>query len=162
MRPQRPQKAPQRCLTTMTTCKVTGPYDVLEALGGAHTFDRFMLPVEPAPASRPKVSRFGVHYSKKHTEFVRRATPYAEAYTGTYIGTGSVAVVLEFVSTKAKTSKLLSPNYDIDNAAKLPLDVMTASGNFWKDDKQVTQLYAVKRFAASDEQPGVNIYYKQL
>ena len=65
-----------------------------------------------------------------------------------------ISTQLEFISTKAKTSRLLTPNYDIDNAAKLILDCMTSSGLIWKDDKQVISLCATKRFADTDEQSG--------
>ena len=145
-----------------TTCKTSAVTQALEANGGADSFDWVLFPVEPAPASRPKVGKFGVHYSKAHTAFVRKAKPYAETHEGLYIGTGVILVVAEFVSTKARTSKLLTPNYDIDNAVKLPLDVMTASGRFWKDDKQVAELVAAKRFKTTDEDAGVLVYYKTI
>lgn len=145
-----------------TICKTGVVTQALEASGGADSFDWVLFPVEPAPASRPRVAKFGVHYSKAHTAFVRKATPYAAIHDGLYIGTGNILVVVEFVSTKAKTSKLLTPNYDIDNAVKLPLDVMTASGRFWKDDKQVAELVAGKRFKETDEDAGVLVYYKTI
>jgi Holliday junction resolvase RusA-like endonuclease len=147
---------------TTTTCKTGVVLQALEANGGADSFDMVLFPVEPAPASRPRVAKFGVHYSKAHTAFVRKATPYAKTHEGLYIPTGPVLVVVEFCSTKARTSKLHTPNYDIDNAVKLPLDVMTASGRFWKDDKQVAELVAGKRFKTPDEDPCVIVYYKQL
>lgn len=131
--------------TTMTTCNT------------------LYIPVEPAPASRPKVNRFGVTYAKSHLAYVRAATPYVEIVTDLeYYESGILSVSIEFVCTKAKTSKLITPRYDIDNLAKLPLDIMTKTGNFWRDDVQIAELHAMKRFALPDEQAGTTISYSLL
>ena len=121
------------------------------------------IPVEPAPASRPKVNRFGVTYAKSHLAYVRAATPYVEIVTDLeYYESGILSVSIEFVCTKAKTSKLITPRYDIDNLVKLPLDIMTKTGNFWRDDVQIAELHAMKRFALPDEQAGTTISYSLL
>lgn len=124
------------------------------------TISKLHIPVEPAPASRPKVNKFGVTYAKSHLAYVRAATPFVVVETDlTYYPTQPLTVTMAFVCTKAKTSRLLIPRYDIDNLVKLPLDIMTKSGNFWKDDVQIAELYANKRFALPDEQAGVTITY---
>lgn len=121
------------------------------------------IPVEPAPASRPKVNRFGVTYAKSHLAYVRAATPYVEIVTDLeYYESGILSVSIEFVCTKAKTSKLITPRYDIDNLVKLPLDIMTKTGNFWRDDVQIAEIHAMKRFALPDEQAGTTISYSLL
>lgn len=127
------------------------------------TCNTLYIPVEPAPASRPKVNRFGVTYAKSHLAYVRAATPYVEIVTDLeYYESGILSVSIEFVCTKAKTSKLITPRYDIDNLAKLPLDIMTKTGNFWRDDVQIAELHAMKRFALPDEQAGTTISYSLL
>ena len=61
-----------------------------------------------------------------------------------------ISVGLEFVITRAKTSKLSRPIGDIDNYAKAILDAMTKKG-FWKDDVDIVTLAATKRFAEFGE-----------
>lgn len=127
------------------------------------TYNTLYVPVEPAPASRPKVNKFGVTYAKSHLAYVRAATPHIQIITDLeYLEAGTLSVSLEFVCTKAKTSKLLTPRYDIDNLVKLPLDIMTKTGNFWRDDVQIAELFAAKRFALPDEQAGTTISYHLL
>lgn len=127
------------------------------------TCNTLHIPVEPAPASRPKVNRFGVTYAKSHLAYVRAATPYVEIVTDLqYYESGILSVSIEFVCTKAKTSKLITPRYDIDNLVKLPLDIMTKTGNFWRDDVQIAEIHAMKRFALPDEQAGTTISYSLL
>jgi Holliday junction resolvase RusA-like endonuclease len=71
-----------------------------------------------------------------------------------YIDKQLCSVTLEFVSTKARTSKLTTPPYDIDNASKLILDCITTSGLVWYDDKTIARLDARKRFAKEGETAG--------
>jgi len=59
-----------------------------------------------------------------------------------------------FECRKARTSKLITPVGDIDNYVKSVLDGLTKVG-MWDDDKQVTHLCAIKRFAPPD--PGASL-----
>lgn len=105
--------------------------------------------------------KFGTTYAKSHLAYVRAATPYVQIATDLeYYEKGNISVTIEFVCTKAKTSKLLTPRYDIDNLVKLPLDIMTKAGNFWRDDVQINHLTATKRFAAPNEAAGTTITYQ--
>lgn len=117
----------------------------------------FHLAVEPAPASRPRVTRWnGVYYGKPYEKFRATAQPLADAYDG--IPTDRpVVVLIECVMTKPKTGKLSLPKPDVDNLAKGPLDVMTKAKKFWQDDCQVVGLSVWKRYAAPAEEPGVYI-----
>jgi len=130
-------------------------------------FDVF-IPVEPRPASRPNVSRYGVRYSKNHVEYQHSFKAWLKDGAQTandwpYIHKQLCVVELEFISTKARTSKLTTPPYDIDNASKLILDCITTAQLVWHDDKTVVGLHAFKRFAADDEQAGTNfsVYLKE-
>jgi len=120
----------------------------------------FRMPVEPRPASRPRISKWGVYYGKPYMAFRQAGQPYADAYSAHEPITGPVHVLMECVSTKPKTGKLKHPRGDVDNYAKGPLDMMTKSGNFWKDDVQVVSLQCVKRYADLElgETCGVNIF----
>lgn len=57
-----------------------------------------------------------------------------------------LSVDLEYLCTKARTSKLITPRYDIDNLIKLTLDCITSTGLIWTDDVSVVTLRAHKRF----------------
>lgn len=130
------------------------------AAGGAllHVF----IAAEPAPASRPRFSKWGgIYYSKSYEEFYA-ACQTQLAQMKTEIAPGRFIVALEFVCTKARTSKLTTPKGDVDNYAKGPMDAVTKAEKIWKDDSAVTELVVSKRFAAKGEAPGVNIHYAVL
>ena len=108
----------------------------------------FFLPVEPKPASRPVVSRYGTGYGKPFTLFRQTGQPYANAYKARPPIDGPVALSIEVVCTKPKTGKLMHPRGDVDNYAKGVMDIMTISGRFWThDDAQVISLYTSKRYS---------------
>ena len=116
------------------------------------------MPIEPRPASRPIVSRYGVRYGKNHTlyqaDFARWLTSIDDATEWPAIDRALVSVELEFVATKTKATRLTTPRFDIDNATKLNLDCWTSSGRLWVDDTQVIHLVASKRFTNPGEAPG--------
>jgi len=116
---------------------------------------------EPVPASRPKVTRWGVYYGKRYTVWRKEAYPAAAAYDGTPTDK-PVVVLVEAVMTKPKTGKLQTPRGDIDNYVKGPLDAMTAGKRFWKDDTQVVGLKAFKRYAEDGEVPGFFVHWIEL
>lgn len=124
----------------------------------------FVLPVTPRPASRPRVSKWGVYYGKPYTEFRNNAQPYADAYDSHPPIYGPVVIFIEIVCEKPKTGKLVHPRGDVDNYAKGPMDCMTKSGNFWHDDVQVVSCQCVKRYAdpLESEQPAINLYFYEL
>ena len=119
----------------------------------------FRIPVEPTPASRPKIGKYGTHYSKAHTAYKQACLKFLESVELDHepILVGNLQVTLVFVCTKARTSKLITPRYDIDNLAKLPLDCMTSSGRFWKDDVQIDELLGVKLFAGPNYPAGTHV-----
>lgn len=125
------------------------------------TSNYFFLPVQPVPASRPRVGRFGAYYGKNYEQFRVAAQPMANQ--ADFSPTDKPVVVhMECVATKPKSGKLRYPRGDIDNYVKGPLDVMTKSGKFWIDDDQVVELHASKRYCREDEMPGIHIYFHNL
>lgn len=121
----------------------------------------FLLAIEPAPASRPRVGRFGVYYGKTYETFRKMSLPLAQAFPG--IPTQApLFVLIECISTKPKTGKLQYPRADVDNLAKGPLDVMTKAAKFWADDNQVVGLAVFKRYAEPGEEPGVKIEWFEV
>jgi len=123
------------------------------------------IPVEPAPASRPKVGKYGVYYSKAHQRFRNEARPWCDAWdaeTYTPIWEGPIAILVEVVCTRPKTGKLIAPRGDVDNFVKIPLDNMTQSGKFWTDDMQILILHTAKRYAVPGEEAGVNIHWHKI
>jgi Holliday junction resolvase RusA-like endonuclease len=133
---------------------------VLAALKGAVTggLMHLFLAVEPVPASRPRVSRWGAYYTKTYEAFRVAASRELAKFKGTPTE-GHVVLFLEFVCTRPKSSKLTTPKGDVDNYAKGPMDSMTQSEKFWADDKQVVLVVATKRFAEKGETPGINIHW---
>lgn len=79
--------------------------------------------------------------------FASRTIPYFE---------GPVHADLLFLCTRARTSKLQYPGGDADNYAKSVLDGLTKI-QVWKDDKQVIDLHAAKRFTPPGQTSGINI-----
>ena len=134
---------------------------MVEEMKGVSDDVRYLfLPVEPRPASRPKVTKYGTYFGKPYTIFRQTAQPYANAYQGPPPIQGPVVILIEIVCTKPKTGKLLHPRGDTDNYVKGVMDIMTKSNNFWSDDVQVVALYAYKRYAETKplEPFGTHVY----
>ena len=123
-----------------------------------------LLPTEPRPASRPRVTKYGTYFSKPYTIWRQTSQPYANAWEGPEPFTGPVVILIEIVCTKPKTGKLLHPRGDVDNYVKGVLDVLTKSGNFWSDDVQVVGLHAFKRYTdpKTNEAAGSHVYLTEL
>lgn len=116
------------------------------------------LNVTPAPASRPKVGRWGVYYGKNYQRF-KSAAELEAANLDLPQTDKPVVLFMEHVVPKPRTSKRSYPRGDVDNYAKGPMDVLTSAGQIWKDDDQVVLLVASKRFAEDDEEAGVHIHW---
>jgi Holliday junction resolvase RusA-like endonuclease len=110
----------------------------------------FVLNVDPVPASRPNVGKWGVYYSKTYERFRRAAQQAVAGHKGKPTD-GPIIVMIENIVERPKTGKLELPKGDVDNFAKGPLDVMTKAGTFWWDDDQVAALFVSKRYAEPGE-----------
>lgn len=139
--------------------------DMVEEMKGVSDDVRyFLIPVEPRPASRPKVTKYGTYFGKPYTAFRQAAQPYANVYNERPPILGPVAILIEIVCTKPKTGKLKHPRGDVDNYVKGVMDVMTKSDRFWKDDVQVVAMYAYKRYCdpLTKETAGSHVYLYEV
>lgn len=119
-----------------------------------------LLAMEPVAASRPRVSKWGTFYAEPYHSFLT-AAPEALHTLELPMLDGPLAVHLEVVCTKPKTSKLYLPRQDVDNFAKSVLDALTKAGA-WLDDAQVARLTVEKRFALKREAAHTRIEIKAL
>lgn len=114
--------------------------------------------VNPVPASRPRVTRWGTYYSPRYKN-------WKTAVAGALVTIGRpftcpVVVVVEHIVQKPKTTERAWPIGDIDNYEKATLDAVTQSERLWADDDQVVAMVSTKRYATPNETPGtyVDIY----
>ena len=111
------------------------------------------LELNPVPASRPRVSKWGTYYGKRHQAFRSEALDLLsgmreEGVLPEVPMSGKLRVWVVFSIKKPKTTKLATPRGDIDNYMKLLLDC--CNGIIWEDDQQIAQINAFKNYA-SDE-----------
>lgn len=116
---------------------------------------KVFIPLNPVPASRPKVGRWGTYYSKTYRNWKEKAEEITPRGPGEL--SGPLHVTTEVVVKKPPTSKLDYPHPDLDNFLKAGLDVLTKVGGYWHDDKQIISSCVVKRFAEPGEEEGTHI-----
>lgn len=111
----------------------------------------------PVPASRPRVARNGgVFYPKAHTARAEDLRKELKETTD-HPTVGPVELRILSVMPAYKTSDYPTHRSDVDNLAKLPMDSMTTSKRYWKDDNLVCVLSSMKRFARDGEEPHTKI-----
>lgn len=108
---------------------------------------RIVLPLNPVPASRPRVTRWGTYYGKKYAEWMKAAAESLGEIDEVFPKGQHLKVEVYIAVEKPRTSKLTTPRGDIDNYLKAILDALTKSG-IWNDDDQITVLEAEKEFKA--------------
>lgn len=130
----------------------------------------FTLEATPVPASRPKVGRGFAYYPRAHTEYANWLKQFLKTVPP-FPTEGAVAVSIMFVMPNYKASSAVTYRADVDNLAKLPLDMMTKATTgegeeeqhrFWKDDYLIVNLQAMKRFAREGEQPHTRVKVKAI
>ena len=115
---------------------------------------------KPVSASRPRVSTFGAYYSKSYNNYRQEAHQILKKISKDYpIDEKSLFKVdIEFICYKPKQpSNKNCPRYDIDNLIKAPLDAITWAKMIWKDDIQITEISASKRYQDKGEPYGTKI-----
>lgn len=110
------------------------------------------IPVNPVPASRPRVTRWGTYYGKTYKNWMAEAAKALKVIPPRPMY-GPLYVEAVFVVERAKTSKRLWPRGDVDNYLKAAFDAVTKAGICWHDDDQIVVTRAVKVYADLDD-PG--------
>jgi len=148
--------------TVMTTVtSTTDPLVELKAtIKGARHLASLIFPVEPVPASRPRVTRWGTYIAKPYKDWINAATASVESCGSVVNGSpaDTLLVITTAICTRAKTSKLTLPRGDSDNYGKAALDLVTKLGGYWHDDKQVAPAICSKRFAAKGERARTEVH----
>jgi len=120
--------------------------------------------INPVPASRPRVTRWGSYYTKTYAAW-RKATYPLIPVNKCPLLPHNLAVRVECIVLRPKTTKRDCPRGDVDNYAKAILDAITGHKdqpkNYWRDDDQITDLAMTKRFAAPGEACGYRIEIRE-
>lgn len=137
---------------------------VQECAAGASAPVAVLFPVNPVPASRPRVTRWGVYYGKTYKKWMAEVERVVglSSPSDFSMTTRPLLVVNENVVEKPRTSEREYPRGDVDNYAKAALDAITKHQLAWQDDDQVVALLAIKRFAEPGELPHTKTRIIQL
>lgn len=148
---RRPAVTPTVAATPPTTISKTDRYS-------------FFLPCEPMPTPRPRATTRGGKFASVYQprEYMDWKAELAESVRGVNDFPGSLltqplTVTVVARVEKPRTSKLPHPSPDVDNYVKGVLDAITQSERFWADDKQVSDLRVIKRWADPDTAPGFEV-----
>ena len=111
--------------------------------------------INPTAASRARVSFKGGHgyFVGPYAKFRTEMNTLVPTVIGDHVPyTGDVAVTVEFLAKRPKTTKLSSPRGDIDNYLKAIFDAL--NGKVFDDDKQIVICHARKAWTASNTDEG--------
>jgi len=119
-------------------------------------WSHFHLGINPVPASRPRVPRFGkTYYAKTYARFRREAAEVINdlVWPPSYPLEGAVHLRAEFHVVRPKTTYLAAPRGDVDNYLKSLLDLLNEQA--FLDDRQVVNIQASKHWA---EQGSIEVW----
>ena len=113
----------------------------------------YVFPVNPVPASRPRVGKFGSYFTGTYKSFRSRAAEAVANVLGHGFKPldGSLRVDIECYVERPKSPTKTYPRGDVDNYAKAVLDSL--NGKLWIDDSQITELYVTKTYCSPGD-PG--------
>lgn len=138
---------------TYLTLQPSKVIDVIkECLGEPQKFITIDIP--PVVASRPRVTRWGVYYGKKYTQWMKDVENLLQASMSAI--SSPCTVIVNQICHKPKTTKLNYPNGDTDNYVKAPLDALTKK-EYWTDDNIITGHWCSKRFVEPGEKPRTEV-----
>ena len=110
----------------------------------------YVFKIDPVPASRPRVSRYGTYYLPTYRVFKSQlASLIAEDRSKYSKFEGPLRVAIRCFVSKPKTGKRSWPNGDVDNYAKGVLDGL--NGILWDDDDQVVDMFVSKTYATDGD-----------
>jgi len=119
------------------------------------------LSLAPVPASRPRVGRWGTYYGKKYAQWKDEAERLLKNQELPRTA-APLAVMVEQICKRPKTTKRSYPTGDCDNHVKGPLDAITKADGAWNDDDQIIWLAVTKRYAEVDEEPRSIVKWMEL
>jgi Holliday junction resolvase RusA-like endonuclease len=111
----------------------------------------YTFKIQPVPASRPRVTRWGTHYGKTYKKWRQDFKAVLHSMRPKPPRFGTLEVWCDFHIQKARTSKLTVPRGDLDNYVKALWD--GCNGVVWGDDNQIVECHATKQFT-KDRKPG--------
>lgn len=116
------------------------------------------LKVDPTPASRPRVTRWGAYYGKTYERFRKQAEAALGAIKkpkGCPLACPLIVTVTFFCRSPKKPTNVW-PKGDIDNHQKAILDSLNEWA--WKDDVQIMKIIAEKVYS---KEPRIEIEWKE-
>lgn len=114
----------------------------------------FVFYINPVPASRPRVSKYGTYYLPTYRNFQKEiAELVAKDRKKLRKTSGELEVNVICAVARPKTTKRDYPLGDVDNYAKAVLDSM--NGVLWDDDDQIVDLNVRKLY--TDDAPYIYI-----
>lgn len=124
-------------------------------------YRRVELALKPVPAGRPRLSKWGVYYSKTYTTYRNEAREHVGDWGEPLVG--SIIAVLDVRFPKPKTKATNHyPLPDVDNLAKSFLDVIVENKTVIQDDKLIIGAWLNKRYADSEDDVGTTVHLFQV
>ena len=117
-----------------------------------------VVPLNPVPASRPRVSKWGTYYLKTYTKWMKQAKLHLpDGVDDPHYDKHPVAVLTEFVVKRPQRTKREWPIGDIDNYEKAAWDAITKCRAVWDDDDQILFSVSSKRYTHDNEEPHTRV-----
>ena len=116
----------------------------------------FTFFIDPVPASRARVSKYGTYYLPTYRKFKAEMQEIVAKNRGSFTKMeGPLMVTVLCFVRKPKSTDRSYPRGDVDNYAKAVLDSL--NGVMWEDDDQIMQLAVFKEFCEDDKDPRVYV-----
>lgn len=132
--------------------------------------NKITIPLNPVPASRPRVTRWGVYYGKKHTQFIRDVeqlfldgiikSPQKPREGLFHVEVLYRVKIPKSTSIKAKNelnNSYCDKNIDLDNLNKLIYDEVLVN-NFIEDDRYIVSETSSKVWTSDEGSIEIRIY----
>jgi Holliday junction resolvase RusA-like endonuclease len=119
---------------------------------------QLIIPVNPMPCPRPRLSRFGVYYPAKYNRWRKEFSTHVREAMGRHNRIGATRLLrvdVELIVEQPKKTELPVPKPDIDNYMKAVFDA--CNGILWADDSQIIVCYASKAWGQRGESGHVRI-----
>jgi Holliday junction resolvase RusA-like endonuclease len=118
---------------------------------------KYIVPIAPVPASRPKVTRWSTYYPKIYTQFKKDIALWVQTQEKTYL-TGPISISITFYikipaslskkNKKEREGTWCTKNYDTDNLQKALYDGI--NDYLIEDDRFIVHVKDVKKIWSTD------------